>query len=168
MINSAAIPAPIPGLAAGSGTIYTKNVGAPLASQVFYTPDASGAEFQITTALPASIAQFGVMAAYGTPPVNTTQNGGYTFLPGGLILQYGFFTFTTISITAATTKTIQFPISFPTGCFAIYPTWTLSIKPTGNSTLGVILGSITPAQYDISWTGGAEKQNGVYWWAIGN
>lgn len=63
------------GLAANEGTLYTKTTGS--TSNLFYTPDAGGVEYQMTTVGDAQIATFG---AAGT---------GWTFLPGGLIMNYG-------------------------------------------------------------------------------
>lgn len=49
---SAAIPTPIPALINGEGTLYTKNVATTSSSELFYTPDTSGTEYQVTPCFP--------------------------------------------------------------------------------------------------------------------
>jgi hypothetical protein len=56
------------GLLSGFGTIYTKIVSG--LTQLFFTRDTSGVEIQLTGS-------------------NLVANQGYTFLPGGIILQWG-------------------------------------------------------------------------------
>lgn len=166
IVNSAAIPAPVPGLSAGSGTIYTKKVGGPLESQIFYTPDASGAEFQLTRVKAADVSQFGVMNPYGTPPAGTTQIGGWTFLPGALFFQYGKFVVASFPITAQGAKTIQFPVPFAVGCFVVNFSFIINALPSANSMMGVRSTSLTDftVQYDLD---NSSEIVGIYWTAIG-
>lgn len=61
----------LPAIIAGDGAIYTKVVGSN--TQLFYTPDATGTEYQLTnTAIPAN-----------APPIY------YTFLPGNIAVVIG-------------------------------------------------------------------------------
>lgn len=90
------------GLSSGEGTLYTRTL--PGVTQLFYTPDLSAQEYQLTRCIPASAATFGTFTVYdGT---ETDQKGGWTFLPGGLILVYG-----QSKVTGAGT-TVTFPITF--------------------------------------------------------
>lgn len=129
---SAAIPA---GLAAGEGTFYTKT--ATSESNAFYSPDNSGDEYQMTRALTAQFTKFGTNTA-----TNGTNNGGWTFLPGGLILQYGFNS-------TSGTSGIVFPFPFPTAVFSV------------TTSIGTAMGAPTLAGFTM--TGTSPK----YWMAIG-
>lgn len=161
---SATLPAPVPGLSAGSGTIYTKSVGTPTESQVFYTPDASGAEFQLTRALSASSTLFGTNTAYGTPPVGFSQAGGYTFLPGGLLLQYGLIS--NIGMANSGTATISFPVNFTGAPFCVMVSWRTFGNATQASTLGVNTTTFTNSAFGVTWIGGT-GYTGISWIAIG-
>jgi len=123
-----AIPA---GLIGGSGTIYTKTInnGAGNQAQEFYTNGASGNEYQLTR---ADNTNFPTFAA--------AQNG-WTFLPGGLILQYGNAVTTglntdvvfpyemTIAYSLTTTLAFNVPTSFSSLSGAGF---TFSANPTAN------------------------------------
>ena len=65
LVNQAAIP---PGLVANEGTLYTKQVSS--VSQLFYTPDNSGIEYQMTGNF-------------------TSADIGSLLIPGGLIMNWG-------------------------------------------------------------------------------
>lgn len=168
-IVSAGLPAPAPGLSVGSGTIYTKSVGGPLESQLFYSPDASGAEFQLTTARSASISQFGVMNPYGGAIVLpiTLRNGGWTFLPGALILQYGqYLSPTSFSGSTQGARTVPFPISFPVACFVVNVSWSSTLLPSANALLTV--SNTTANNFQFAWnTSSGADVGGIFWWAIG-
>ena len=88
MPNQGSIPTP---LVAGEGTIYTKSVGG--VSQLFYTPDNSGNEYQLSRSVTADFPSLGA-------------NPGWTYLPGGLLLQYGTVT------SPGGSGTITFPVPY--------------------------------------------------------
>lgn len=92
------------GLFPGMGTFYVKVVDGE--EQVFYTAGANGTEYQITRSIQGSFSAF-------------SANPGWTFLPGGLLLQYG--------LSAAN------PVVFPTA-FTSTP---FSIQITRNSSSGL-------------------------------
>ena len=94
MPRQAAIPA---GLVANDGTIYTKVANS--ASQIFYSPDNSGNEYQLTRTISASFATF------STDP-------GWCFLPGGMLMQWG-------TNTSASGATISFPTAFTSAPYSI-------------------------------------------------
>lgn len=130
----AAIPAnPIPpgGLVAGEATIYAKTSGGE--SQLFATPDASGNEYQMSAFRTGDYASFGNYTNYAPPVAN--QNGGWTFLPGGLILQYG-----EMKSTGATTPVV-FPIAFSSPPYAV--TATRAQSSSANSAYGIPTTSAT-------------------------
>lgn len=77
----------VPATLGGEGSLYTKTSGQ---SQLYYTSDAGGLEYQMTRAIDANIATFG------------TATNGWTFLPGGLIMKYGTFLLVPSSFTTFT------------------------------------------------------------------
>lgn len=155
MPNSAAIPG---GLIANSGTLYTKSANG--FAQLFYTNATSGNEYQLTRANNTNFSTFSTDGAYGTPPATFTQIGGWTFLPGGMLMQYGFFGKTGA---AGTSGTIQFPIAFTTGPFSIQVTL---FRNTGNQTISVD-SATPPSTTSFKFLTSTAGSDGVYWTAIG-
>lgn len=98
MPNQASIPTP---LAAGESTIYAKAVNSN--SQIFFTPDATGNEIQMTRMNTANFATFATNTVY-----QANRRGGWTFLPGGMLLNYGL----TEVQQNATDININFPRSY--------------------------------------------------------
>lgn len=97
------------GLGSGAGTVYSKAVSG--TSQIFFTPDASGNEYQQTRAIGSSFPLFGLQTN-NYNGVGTAFNGGWTYLPGNLLLQYGV-------CTAVTDTAIPFPVAFTGNPFTI-------------------------------------------------
>jgi hypothetical protein len=160
---TASIPvAPLPpgGLVANEANIYAKTSSA--ASQIFFSPDASGNEYQITRAITASFALFAANAAYGAPPAGTLISGGWTFLPGGLLFQYGKFTGLGASNTPAN-GTIPFPVAFTGVPFLIEMT---VVKDGGNGIANVSR-STPPTNTGFTYALDGSNYAGVYWTAIG-
>lgn len=98
-----------PGLIANEGTLYTKTVPSaptlPDETGLFYTPDASTDEYQLTRTVHAKIATF-------------STNPGWTFLPGGLLMQYG-----SVSVAIGPSGTdVTFPVQFSTAVYSIQVT----------------------------------------------
>lgn len=143
---AAIVPAPV----SGEGTIYTKTAGS--ARNIFYTPGASTNEFQITNCrATGDFPTFGTLTD-SNPGDNNFR--GWTFLPGGLLLQYGR------RDTTSLTFNFTFPITFTT----IY-----SVNVTQEKA-----GATTPTRLSLFnvGTGGASvnvDQSGesYYWTAIG-
>jgi hypothetical protein len=143
------------GLLSGMGTLYTKlatSTSPSTESDVFYSPDASGNEYQLTRAITASFSKFATNTTVG----NTT--GGWTFLPGGLLLQYGSFD-------PNTSTTVVFPVAFTNIPYIVGMTQSID----NNSTFRQAAVSTS----SLSTTGfiyqGAVSShiNPVYFWAIG-
>ena len=109
-------------------------------------------EYQLTTFSDGQITTFGNSPLDG----GTLQNAGWTFLPGGLLLQYG-----RIPSTSADTI-ILFPVAFNIGTFK--PIITLgNLDPTSNARVKSL--SITSTQFEILQT--VSLSGGSYWMAIG-
>ncbi len=141
------IPAP---LAVGEGTIYTKTV---TSAELFYTNGISANEYRLTRVIPASFSQFGTSTAL--PSLN--GNGGWTFIAGGLLLQYGSFN-------PNTGTTVQFPIAFTGIPFSVQLTGSASNNSTFRA--GVSTGTLTNAQFVFEGTVNA-AWTPIYFIAIG-
>lgn len=151
--EQAAIPA---GLITSSGTLYTKAAlsltAATNRSQLFYTNSTSGNEYQLTRVDNAQFSKFGTNTAYVAD-----HTGGWTFLPGGLILMYGERT------TSSGAVTIEFPTPFLSGVFSVQA---IARKGSSNTTQigqinSVALDEFTVRMFDSSGT------FSIFWTAIG-
>ncbi len=138
----------LPGILAGEGAIYTKTANA--ATQLFYTPDASGNEYQLTSTSAAKIASFG----------GTTN--GWTFLPGtgGLVLNYG-----TVSLPGPVkTGAVLFSRAFSSAPYSLV----LSVQDSvSNETKVWISSGTAPSATGFTWETSNKSVNAIYWTAIG-
>jgi hypothetical protein len=154
----------IPGtITIGMGVLYTKastSISPLTETDLFYTPDASTNEYQLTRTITGKFTTFGTNTNYAPPVVN--QNGGWTFLPGqstngALIYQYGSM------LSTGTNTLIAFPITFPNALFSV-----TAVRAQGSSsttTWGVPVSSTSGFTFSAS-----SGTTGVliYWMAIGN
>lgn len=146
MPDQASIPA---GLDPSEGTLYVKVSNG--TSQLFYSNENSGNEYQMTRTNVADFPRFGVNAiAYVAG-----FDGGWTFLPGGMLLQYG-----SSQGNVADNGVIPFPKQFTTGAFSILVTPFTNVpsertfKVFGNTT----------TQFQVRVNGGSTP---LFWMAIG-
>lgn len=153
MPSRASIPS---GLLAGEGTLYSRTIAG--TTQLLYTPDASGNQYQLTRTDGAQFATFGTNTAY-----LANHTGGWTFLPGqtgggndGLFFQYG------LRSSAGSSGVITFPRPFTGAPFAI----TVSLlRNSGDQSVcvsTVVVPTATGFNYLSSSTGSS-----IYWTAIG-
>ncbi len=98
-------------------------------------------------------------------PVSSTN--GYTFLPGGLILQWG-----QITSTASTFTTLLFAtanINFPANCFAVFTQPYGSGTPPGdNGNVEIRKSTLSNTQFDWCFVTSSGQYTGFFWWALGN
>ena len=135
---------PPSGLSAGFETLYSQVIAG--AGEVFFTRGASGTGIQLTG--PGDIVK---------------ANNGYTFLPGGLLLQWGRVNSTsngTVTFTSANR-------SFPNACFAVWtqPRFT-GAAPNGVATVAIKLN--TNVSFDWKFITDSGAYAGFLWIAIGN
>lgn len=103
------------------------------------------------------------------PSNNATS--GLTFLPGGMIMQWGFVT-AQISFSAGQTGTVTFPTEFPNDCYTVFTqiAYTSNAEKPGGDKVGnvSVLRSFSPASF--SWTVHrlSSGYSRFYWIAIGN
>lgn len=87
-------------------------------------------------------------------------NNGYTFLPGGLIMQWGVST----SVSSSSGSTITFPIAFPNAVYNISAT----IQTDDNSTIRFsLLNDPTLTKFTTTQTSTSHFKK-LYWTAIGS
>lgn len=145
-----------PTTASSEGAVYINDDASGVA-QLFYKGETEGSSYQLTLAtngVDPAIAEFATNSAY-----QPNHNGGWTFLPGGLILQYGKRT----SLATDSNNTITFPRSFPTAVFSVIPQG----FTTGTSVNTVLINNITTANFRIYNTSSGTVST-LYWMAIGN
>lgn len=146
-----------PSLIAQEGTLYTKTVtssGASTETGLFYTPDLSANQYQLTRTITASFALFGTNTGY-----LADHTGGWTFLPGGMLLQYG------ARSTPGTSGVITYPVVFTTGAFSIQLTMS---RNASSSTQSVSVdNSIAPSASSFAYRSSSSSTDPIYWVAIG-
>lgn len=162
-------------LVAGEGTIFTNNVartspsGTQTRAELFFIPDDSGQFYQLTQSA-VSVADyttyFGKNVALSTSGGGATGTGGWTFLPGGLIFQYGTVT---VALTNNLT-TVNFPIPFKTGSvpfsIVLTPINSSGSNSPSNNAIYVKSGTETNVKFGITSTSSGQVVN-CYFTAIG-
>lgn len=117
----------------------------PNESALFFRGESSGKEYQLTTPNQARQATFGT-------------NPGWTFLPGGLVMQYG-----TYPVGGMSTGTIPYGFAFPTKTYHISAT----TQATGaNNSRKISINTITTAGFNYM-TDTAGGLSNILWMAIG-
>lgn len=158
------------GLPADGGTLYVKDAETTLGTnrgQLFFATDnvaAASNEFQITRAIPLYFSTFGTIAPYTVgpfPPATFTANSGWTFLPGGLILQYG--TYSKIGALGGA-GAITFPFNFSSAVFNV--TLTLQRSASGTNPHDVYLVG-NPSTSGFIFASNSTGSDILYWTAIG-
>jgi hypothetical protein len=101
---------PIPATDNNEGVIYTKEGANPTETNVFFRGESNGNEYQLTAVDQTNITTFAKNLEYQAAVVGVSPSyvGGWSFLPGGLILQYGSFS----AVNGVTSYTVPFPKSF--------------------------------------------------------
>lgn len=150
LVNQLGIPS---GTASGMGTIYTKTVATSSTtneSTLFYNPDASLNEYQLSRTIAPKGASFGKNNIY-----SSVFTGGWTFLPGGMILQYG----QTPVLTSG--SQVPFIVQYTNNVFSV-----TAILLDTNSGKVVQLSNFLTASFTVNFnpTGSGEA---ISWMAIG-
>lgn len=153
----------IPTITAGQGSLYTKTATTATAhteSTLFYSPDTTENQYQLTRTISTNFTNFSTNNAYGTPPAGFTQTGGWTFLPGGMLVQYGFF-----GKTGATGSSgqIQFPQAWTTSNFSIQM---LLFRNSGNQSIALD-STIPPTTTTFNFLTSSSGSDGISWLAVG-
>lgn len=137
-------------------TIPTSVLGELILYNKGVSPGGSSALFMVRDGVPATDTQ--LTCPEITAPLSTAQ--GYTFLPGGIILQWGVVTFPPFLNAAQ-----PFNVAFPNAC------WNMQVSMTGvsGSPNNIGIASTTLSTFNWKFTGsGTSSFTGFYWQAIGN
>jgi hypothetical protein len=144
----AAIPA---GLLTQSSTLYSKQTNG---SQLYFTNGQSLNEYQMTRSDNTNFSTFGNFTNYS--PVVANQFGGWSFLPGGLILMYGRMKST------GNSTVVVFPFAFPTAIFSL-------VTGRGNSTSSTTYGTAPVSTSGFTFNSDSNSVGVTFFWqAIGN
>lgn len=148
MPNQSVIPA---GLSANEGTLYTKAVvrSAVTTSEMFYTPDATADEYQLSQIVTANKATF-------------STNPGWVFLPGGILLQWG-----TVAGSAANTTAVTFPVAYVNVVYNVQITPIRAATSPGDSFATVIVTATKSTSGFTIGNIGSHTMQGWDWIAIG-
>ena len=150
------------GLLASTGNLYTKSS---TGSQLYYSPDTTGNEYQLTRSISASFSLFGANTNnYNASGANF--NGGWTFLPGGLLMQYGLYNPGSLPSSPAT---IPFPVTFSSIPYLVTVSLVCKVAGTNSShTVSVVTGTVSTSQFQWNLDGGSTSNyTGIYWTAVG-
>lgn len=152
----------LPATAVGSGSLYTFSpLGASNETNLAYTPDNGGIGYVLTRVIAASSGVFSNNTNYPQVPPIANQFGGWTFLAGGMLLQYG-----TADLAAnPTATTIKYPVAFTNGVYSITVSKISSdVSQTGQEVRVVPTPNLTQFQIIQS---SSSNNNKIYWMAIG-
>jgi hypothetical protein len=145
-----------PTTAVNEGGVYTKVGTNPAETNLYFRAEDSGGvggfEYQLTKVISASTARF----ANNTINYVPNNNGGWTFLSGGMIFQYGSRT------SAGSSGSVIFPLVFPSGNAPFSINLTI-VAASGNILISVV--SSNSVGFDFDKTSGTHT---FYWMAIGN
>lgn len=147
----------LPAGLAGEGALHTTTVSS--VTNLFYRPDNTTDEYQLTRTITGSFARLGSIAQYQAGP--PSLKGGWSFLPGGLLIQYGLVE----NAAAYSTQTaVAFPVAFTDPPISV--TTTMIRSGTSNvDTIYVVPSSVTTVDFDVQNTSGSARA--FYWIAIG-
>ena len=153
------LQAEIPTTAVNEGGLYVKVGTGPAEASLFYRGESNGNEYRLTVTDNSNFTTFATNTEYQAGP--PSLKGGWTFLPGGLLLQYGI-------VTSANGYSTQTAVLFPRA-FSIAPySVTTSMIRSGTNSADVIFivpNSLTSIDFDVLNTSSAQRE--FTWMAIG-
>lgn len=131
-----------PGAVAGYGQLFSKTINSYTSDQALFWETGAGLVQQLTVNV--------------TPSATTS---GYSFLPGGIIIQWGQ------STSGTGTQPISFPIVFPNACFNVQITQTSTDFISTPASVKYSSG-FSNSGFTFLYKG--SSINGFFWFAIGN
>lgn len=154
----------LPWVSDGTDSLLWSNAG----NIYFKSSLGTGLAFQMTTFNANNSSLFGLLVNNYTPQsgggaVGTNFSAGWTFLPGGMIMQYG------IVFSLSNPITVKFPINFPSGNAPFNIQLTYINSTTSGTAMSV--DTSTPAnsqKFVARVTNASTSSFGMYWVAIGN
>ena len=149
-----------PETAADISCTFTKDVtyDGNTVPQLFWRPESQGTgqdAYQLTTSITSDFATFGNSTAY-----DGANNGGWTFLPGGLIMQYG-------NITAVGgASPIPFPIEFVAAPYTV--NFNVLFTGSPSAAMAIRFTAVSNTEFSLNLTGCPKiSATTIYWTAIG-
>lgn len=138
---------PVP--VAGTDSLYCATTGSPAVGELFYVRGGGGTPIQMTG------------------PSNPVTNGkGYTFLPGGMLIQWGFINSTASSYTPLLFATDN--INFPNRCrFITTQPYSGASVPNSQATVTILDSSVSNLGFQWAFVTNSGSYTGFYWQAIG-
>ena len=149
------IPVSSPNNIAGEGTLYTSTTGGE--TQLNYINDGQGNVYQLTRTINGSYTRFSTNTNY-----SGTLSGGWTFLPGGMLLQYGI---ATSSGVALPNTVVTLPVTLTNAPYSVNCT----ILTTADSRFFVEVYDVATNQFRaVTRDSGGSKTSGIdfYWQVI--
>ncbi len=150
---------------ANSGTLWTQkaiSTGVTQESNLFYVPDQTTDEYQLTRTITASKTLFG-LNIQNYNGVGSAFEGGWTFLPGGLLLQYGRYD---AGGALGSSGDVFFPVVFSGQVFNIEITLIANnVTLVNNVTIARTVAGGT--RFTWRTNGTTTNYTGFYWTAIG-
>lgn len=140
-----------PTSAANEGALYTKVGTNPAETNLFFRAESNGFEYRLTRPIAASTTEFATNTAYAA-----NHTGGWTFLPGGLLLQYG------LRSSPGSSGTITFPIAFTNAPYSV-----TAVNYRDSSRSCAIDSDTPPSTTSFNYELETSGSVGVYWMAIG-
>lgn len=144
-----------PTTASNEAGFYAKVGTSPAETNLFFRGESSGFEYQMTKAIAGSTTEFATNTAYVA-----NHTGGWTFLPGGLIMQYG------ARSSPGTSGVITFPLLFPSGYFSI--SLTLSRNASSSNQTISVDNAVGVSAASFAYRSTSSNTDPIYWTAIGN
>lgn len=135
----------IPSFNSSTSNLYGKTVSGPTA-QLFYSPGTSGNEYQLTRASSSNFATF------------AAATNGWTFLPGGLLLQYG-----SVASPGAGPSTVSFPFTFSSAVYSIQ----FTARNDGSHSAFDYYVDGAPGLSSFVYRGTTSGSDTLFWMAIG-
>ncbi len=152
--DTLAAPDGVPGTNANEAALFMNPGDNPAETNLFIRGESNGNNWELTRLDNANFARFGKEAA--SAPSLTLPNG-WTFLPGGLIMQWGEVP------NVVTTGTVTFNvknINFPSTILSVFT----SLNKDSNESSNVHTLTTTSFQYRTTTSSGTGT---LYWWALG-
>jgi hypothetical protein len=158
----------VPTILMGQGAVYTNTATAispTNQSQLFYTADSASKAYQLTRCSDANYTLFSTLVN-NYNAVGTAYSGGWTFLPGGILMQYGLYNAGGGGL--GSSGTIKFPVAFTNNPYIVLPVLIAKTGGTGSvHTVSVISGTVNTTQFQWNLDSSTTAQTGIYWTAIG-
>lgn len=95
-------------------------------------------------------------------PTKSLSANGYSYMPGGVLLQWGI---TTLGAGSGSTATLTFPAAFPTACTAVVLTPNFGVS--GNSDAYVTSYNTSSAALQRSNSSNVDSGTSFLWFAVG-